>query len=140
MDMEQQPERVLEATTTSFSGMCSSMDPEASWVARWVGVSGMAPGVYARPDTAISTHIECEALCGCQPLCTRAQCAATDEQKWACARRRPPPPSRRLARLLPSNDDCDACLRYAMSVATPAEMTEEFTELLEQNGVELRAG
>ena len=62
LDMEQNKDRVLEATTTNFSGMCASTDPEGSWVSRWVGTSTMVPGVYAVQATATEMSEELEQL------------------------------------------------------------------------------
>ena len=49
MDMRHQPDRVLEATTTTFEGTCANIDPDNSWVARWIGCAGFVPGLYVSP-------------------------------------------------------------------------------------------
>lgn len=67
--MEQNKDRVLESTTTNFSGMVASIDPEqhpgrenASWVARFIETYAMVPGMYAIKATAAELSEELEEI------------------------------------------------------------------------------
>ena len=45
--MEDDRDRVVECTTPSYSGVCSVIDPKASWAAKWLRLQNSVPGCYA---------------------------------------------------------------------------------------------
>mmetsp|Transcript_5627 Transcript_5627/g.7608 ORF Transcript_5627/g.7608 Transcript_5627/m.7608 type:complete len:122 (+) Transcript_5627:98-463(+) len=47
LSLAQDQERVVECTTTNFSGIFSVMDPQGSWAARWSHLGRFVPGCYA---------------------------------------------------------------------------------------------
>ena len=47
LNMAEGSERVHECTSAYFTGFISLMEPESSWVARWLRSSQVKPGMYA---------------------------------------------------------------------------------------------
>uniref|UniRef100_A0A7S0X9U5 Transcription elongation factor SPT4 homolog n=1 Tax=Mantoniella antarctica TaxID=81844 RepID=A0A7S0X9U5_9CHLO len=45
--MAEDRDRVAECTTPSYSGICSVIDPKASWAAKWLRLAKLVPGCYA---------------------------------------------------------------------------------------------
>ena len=45
--MNDDRDRVVECTTPSYSGVCSVMNPKASWAAKWLRLGKLVPGCYA---------------------------------------------------------------------------------------------
>ena len=45
--MRDDRDRVAECTTPSYSGICSVIDPNSSWAAKWLRLAKSVPGCYA---------------------------------------------------------------------------------------------
>ena len=47
LNIQGDPELVNKCTSNNFDGMIAMMNPSESWVARWVMIDKLSPGVYA---------------------------------------------------------------------------------------------
>ncbi|KAL6770937.1 hypothetical protein ACKKBF_B33290 [Auxenochlorella protothecoides x Auxenochlorella symbiontica] len=45
--MDGDRERIYDATTTDFHGLTSVVDPQSSWVSKWLHHKNHVPGCYA---------------------------------------------------------------------------------------------
>jgi|TARA_B110000977_G_scaffold103030_1_gene134548 transcription elongation factor SPT4 len=45
--MNDDRDRVVECTTPAYSGVCTVINPSASWTAKWLRLGKLVPGCYA---------------------------------------------------------------------------------------------
>ncbi|KAK1921953.1 transcription initiation protein spt4 [Papiliotrema laurentii] len=63
LNMQDDPNRVAECTSTMWDGMIAMINPEESWVARWQRIDKRSRGIYAvrvtgRPPSDVIEAIE----------------------------------------------------------------------------------
>ena len=160
MDMRHQPDRVLEATTTTFEGTCANIDPDNSWVARWIGCAGFVPGLYVSPrpphhDSHVLlslSYIYC-VLVNLETALRRRMASAATERAIERERERKKNLAWRCQHTTTSSTTSLCVLtypfmfmittttttyRYAINVQPPMDISEELSEILERNGIDLK--